>query len=55
MPRTPNFDDTLVLVTEEGLGRAEPELMRTVFLKYLDVLDANGTLPGAMAFTTRGV
>lgn len=49
------FRDTLLLVTRDGLGDAEPELSRKVFVKYLEVLEENGTLPGAMAFMTRGV
>jgi len=51
----PRFDDALVLVANEGLGQAEPELTRKLFLKYLDLLEENGTPPGAMAFLTRGV
>ena len=55
MHQTPGFRDTLVLVTNDGLGQAEPELGRKVFVKYLEVLEANGTLPGEIAFYTRGV
>ncbi len=55
MTERARFDDTLVLVTEDGMGHAEPELGRRLLLKYLEVLEANGTLPGAIAFYTRGV
>jgi intracellular sulfur oxidation DsrE/DsrF family protein len=52
---TPDFRDTLLLVTNEGLGHAEPELGRKLFDKYLELLEANGTYPGAIAFYTQGV
>jgi peroxiredoxin family protein len=55
MSQTPGLRDTLLLVTRDGLGDAEQELSRKLFVKYLEVLEANGTLPGAMAFMTRGV
>lgn len=50
-----SFAGTLVLVTNDGLGHAEPDLARRLFVKYLEVLDENGTLPGAIAFYTNGV
>jgi intracellular sulfur oxidation DsrE/DsrF family protein len=55
MPDAPRFDDTLVLVTNDGMGHAEPELGRKLLVKYLELLDANGTPPGVIAFYTRGV
>lgn len=55
MSHTPSFRDTLILVTNDGLGHAEPELGLRVFVKYLEVLEANGSLPGVIAFYTRGV
>ena len=55
MNSTPDFRDTLILVTNDGLGHADPELSRKVFVKYLEVLEANGTLPGVIAFYTKGV
>jgi len=55
MSHTPGLRDTLILVTRDGLGDAVPELSRKLFVKYLEVLEANGTLPGAIAFMTNGV
>lgn len=55
MSDAPRFDDTLVLVTEDGMGHAEPELQRKLLLKYLEILDANGSPPGVIAFYARGV
>jgi intracellular sulfur oxidation DsrE/DsrF family protein len=52
---TPRFDDTLLLITNDGMGHAEPELGRKLLLKYLDLVAENGTPPGAIAFYTRGV
>lgn len=55
MPEPARFDDTLILVTNDGLGQAPPELGRKLFVKYLDLLEENGTPPGVIAFYTRGV
>lgn len=55
MPDNPRLDDTLLLVPENGMGHAEPDLGRKVFVKYLELLEANGTPPGAIGFYTRGV
>jgi len=51
----PNLDDTLILVTSDGLGDAPPDLARKLFVKYLDLIEENGTPPGVIAFYTRGV
>jgi hypothetical protein len=55
MPDAPRFDDTMLLVVNDGMGHAEPELGRKVFVKYLELLLANETPPGVIAFYTRGV
>ena len=55
MPEPARFDDTLILVTNDGLGHAPPELGRKVFVKYLELREENGTPPGVIAFYTRGV
>ena len=55
MPAAPDFSDTLVMVTNDGMGHADPELGRKLFVKYLELLDANGSPPGVIAFYTRGV
>jgi len=51
----PRFDDALLLVTNDGMGHADPELGRRLFVKYLDLVEENGTRPGAVAFYARGV
>ena len=55
MSSAPDFTDTLVMVTNDGMGHADPELGRKLFVKYLELLEANGTPPGVIAFYTRGV
>lgn len=52
---TPTFADTLLMVTSDGVGDAPPELGRKVFVKYLELIEENGTPPGVIAFYTRGV
>jgi len=54
---TPSNDapSTLILVTREGMGDAEPELRRKLIGTYLTLLDKNGMLPGAIAFYGDGV
>ncbi len=48
-------NDTLILITRDGMGYADPALQHTLIGKYLSLLlDAN-TLPGAIAFYTEGV
>lgn len=51
----PSFRDALVVVSAEGMGQADPELQMKVFAKWLELAEENGTLPGAIAFYTRGV
>lgn len=51
----PTLSDTMILLTREGAGQAHRELQLTVIAKWLDVADANGTLPGVIAFYTEGV
>lgn len=51
----PGFRDALLMVTHDGMGHAGPELGRKLLAKYLELLEENGTLPGAIAFYTEGV
>ncbi len=46
---------TVILVTNDGMGRATPELQHTLIVKYLTMLAQNGTLPAAICFYTDGV
>ncbi|GAB4479823.1 MAG: hypothetical protein Kow00124_25880 [Anaerolineae bacterium] len=46
---------TVILVTNDGMGRATPELQHVLIVKYLTLLAENGTLPAAICFYTDGV
>lgn len=47
--------DTVLLITRDGLGSADPELQHKLVTTYLRLLLENGTLPGAICFYTDGV
>ena len=47
--------DTVLLVTRNGMGHAEPELQLKLIGTYLKLLDENGIHPAAICFYTDGV
>jgi len=47
--------DTVVLVTRNGMGEAEPELQLKLVSTYLNLLDENKILPAAICFYADGV
>lgn len=47
--------DTVILVTNNGMGRSDEELQLTLFGKYLELIMQNGELPAAICFYTDGV
>jgi selenium metabolism protein YedF len=47
--------DTVVLVTRNGMGEAEPELQQKLITTYFKLLDENNILPAAICFYTDGV
>jgi selenium metabolism protein YedF len=47
--------DTVILVTNKGMGKGPEELRLTLIGKYLQLLDQNGELPAAICFYTEGV
>jgi hypothetical protein len=47
--------DTVILVTRNGMGDAEPELQRRLITTYFKLLDENNILPAAICFYTDGV
>ncbi|MCW5605161.1 MAG: DsrE family protein [Burkholderiales bacterium] len=47
--------DTVILVTREGMGSAEPALQRTLIGTYLKLLLENGKLPTVICFYADGV
>lgn len=46
---------TVVFITRNGMGTAEPELQLKLLRTYLTLLEEGGTLPGAICFYTDGV
>jgi sulfur relay (sulfurtransferase) complex TusBCD TusD component (DsrE family) len=49
------FENTVILLTREGMGSAEPTLQQKLLETYLRLLIENGTLPAAICFFTEGV
>jgi len=49
------MNDTVVLITRNGMGSGETELQQRLVVTYLKLLLENGTLPGAICFYTDGV
>jgi hypothetical protein len=47
--------DTVILITRNGMGDAEPELQQKLILNYLKLLDQNQFLPAAICFYANGV
>jgi hypothetical protein len=47
--------DTLVVITREGMGSAEPALQKKLIGTWLTLLLEGGDLPGAICFYTDGV
>ena len=47
--------NTVVLVTNNGMGKADETLQLILMTKYLELLLQNGNLPAAICFYTDGV
>lgn len=47
--------ETVILVTRNGMGDAEPALQQKLIQTYLKLLDENNILPAAICFYTDGV
>jgi selenium metabolism protein YedF len=47
--------DTIILVTNNGMGNAEIELQHKLIAKYFELLMQNTNLPAAICFYTEGV
>lgn len=47
--------NTVILVTRNGMGQAEPELQAKLISTYFKLLDENNILPAAICFYTDGV
>ncbi|GAB4491835.1 MAG: hypothetical protein Fur0016_24420 [Anaerolineales bacterium] len=49
------MNNTVILVTNDGMGQADVPLQHTLIAKYFDLLLANNDLPNAICFYTEGV
>lgn len=47
--------DTVILVTRNGMGDAEPALQQKLITTYFKLLDENNILPAAICFYADGV
>lgn len=47
--------DTVILVTNYGMGKADEKLQLTLIGKYLELISQNGNPPAAICFYTDGV
>jgi hypothetical protein len=47
--------ETVLLITRNGMGEAEPELQHKLITTYFKLLDENNLLPAAICFYTNGV
>ena len=47
--------ETVILITRNGMGQADPELQHKLITTYLRLLDENNILPAAICFYTEGV
>ena len=47
--------DTVILITRNGMGQADPELQQKLITTYLKLLDEHNILPAAICFYTEGV
>ena len=56
MSRTRRHDDTLVMITSDGMGQTDSRELRHKLLgTWLAIVEENGKLPGAICFYTDGV
>ncbi len=49
------MNNTVILVTNNGMGKADETLGHMLAGKYFDLLSQNGSLPAALCFYTEGV
>ena len=55
MPTTNGMANSVVMITREGMGYADPVLQHKLLDTYLRLLVENGSFPGAICFYTEGV
>jgi hypothetical protein len=49
------MNDTVILVTSNGMGRADEKLQLTLIEKYFELLLQSNSVPSAICFYTEGV
>ena len=49
------MDNTVILITNNGMGRADETLQQKLIGKYLELIQHNDSLPNAICFYTDGV
>lgn len=49
------MENTVILVTANGMGTADEKLQHLLFAKYLELLSQQESLPAALCFYTDGV
>lgn len=47
--------NTVIQITNDGMGKGDPALQHKLIVKYLELLQMNESLPKAMTFYTDGV
>jgi selenium metabolism protein YedF len=47
--------DTIIQITNDGMGKGDPALQRKLIVKYLELIQMNEDLPNAITFYTNGV
>jgi len=47
--------NTVIIVSNNGMGKADEKLQQTLFAKYIELVQQNGELPAAICFYANGV
>lgn len=55
MNQTTDKPTTVLLITNDGMGRADQALQHKLITTYFQLLEESNTLPGAICFYTDGV
>lgn len=55
MPSLPHESNTVILITNNGMGQADNELQHKLISTYLKLLNEHDYLPAAICFYTEGV
>lgn len=49
------MNDTIIIVNNNGMGKADEKLQHTLFAKYVELIQLNSELPAAFCFYADGV